>query len=150
MKTAPAIWPSLRSNGVFMADKFIEAKLTGDLDFSKLEKVVKDKVLFSGAATMAKVIADEVRLNASPPRIGRKSGNLQASIYWVYSAERSTDDRKTYRVSWNKRKAPHGHLLEFGTSKMPAHPFLRPAFSRVNDAIKQAKERMAERLAEET
>lgn len=131
---------------------FVEAKLDGELeiDLSKFEKVVQEKVLFSGAAEMASVIATEVRLNASPPRLGRKTGNLEGSIYWVFSPEKSTESQKTYRISWNKRKAPHGHLLEFGTSKMAAHPFLRPAFSRVNEAIAKGKERMAERLANET
>lgn len=131
---------------------FVEAKLDGDLEFdlSKFEKVVTDKVLFSGAATMGRVIYDEVKLNASPPRLGRKTGNLEAAIYWVYSPEKSTETLKTYRISWNKKKAPHGHLIEFGTSRAPAHPFVRPAFSRINEAIAQGKARMAERLAEET
>jgi HK97 gp10 family phage protein len=130
---------------------FVEAKLNGDLelDLSKFEKIVTEKVLFSGAATMGKVIYDEVKLNASPPRLGRVTGKLQDAIYWVFSPEKSTDSQKTYRISWNKRKAPHGHLIEFGTSRSPAHPFLRPAFSRINDAIAQGKARMAQRLAEE-
>jgi len=134
-----------------MAD-FVEAKLNGDFeaDLSKFEKVIQEKVLFSGAAAMGRVIYDEVKLNASPPRLGRKTGNLFDAIYWAYSPEKSTDSQKTYRVSWNKRKAPHGHLIEFGTSRAPAHPFLRPAFSRVNEAIRIGKERMAERMASET
>lgn len=131
---------------------FVESKLNGDfeIDLTKFEKSITDKVLFSGAATMGRVIYDEVKLNASPPRLGRKTGNLQDAIYWVYSPERSTDTKKTYRISWNKSKAPHGHLIEFGTSRAPAHPFLRPAFSRIDEAIKLGKERMAKRLAEET
>ncbi|MGJ7497463.1 HK97-gp10 family putative phage morphogenesis protein [Variovorax sp. RT4R15] len=131
---------------------FVEGKLTGDFEgaLSKFEKVIQEKVLFSGAAAMGRVIYDEVKLNASPPRLGRKTGNLFEAIYWAYSPEKSTDSQKTYRISWNKTKAPHGHLLEFGTSKMPAHPFLRPAFSRVGEAIKVGRERMAQRLANET
>lgn len=128
---------------------FVEGKLSGDFeaDLSKFEKDIQEKVLFSGAAAMGRVIYDEVKLNASPPRLGRKTGNLSNAIYWAFSPEKSSDSQKTYRVSWNKSKAPHGHLLEFGTSKMPAHPFLRPAFSRVNEAIRIGKERMAERMA---
>lgn len=131
---------------------FIEGKLDGDfdVDLTKFEKVIQDKVLFSGAATMGRVIYDEVKLNASPPKLGRKTGNLEAAIYWAFSPEKSTDTQKTYRISWNKKKAPHGHLIEFGTSRAPAHPFVRPAFSRINEAIAQGKARMAERLAEET
>lgn len=129
---------------------FINIKLGGDLerDLSAFEKTVKESVLMSGVAAMARVVYDEVELNASPPRMGRKTGNLGDSIYRVFSPEKSTGEVKTYNVSWNKKKAPHGHLLEFGTSKMAARPFVRPAFARVEDAIKAGKERMRERLGE--
>jgi HK97 gp10 family phage protein len=132
-----------------MAD-FVEAKLAGNLeaDIAKFEADVKEKVMFSGVAAMAKVIYDEVKLNASPPRLGKKTGNLEASIYRAYSPEKSSDAVKTYNISWNKRKAPHGHLVEFGTSRAPAHPFVRPAFARINEAIEAGKQRMSERLNE--
>lgn len=131
---------------------FVEGRLNGDFeaDLSKFENAIQEKVLFSGAAAMGRVFYDEVKLNASPPRLGRKTGNLSNAIYWAYSPEKSTATVKTYRISWNKSKAPHGHLLEFGTSKMAAHPFLRPAFSRVDEAIRIGKERMAERMANAT
>ncbi|MGC3986254.1 MAG: HK97 gp10 family phage protein [Pseudorhodoferax sp.] len=54
-------------------------------------------------------------------------GNLRDSIYQVYSKTNSTAAKATYHVSWNASKAPYGHMVEFGTSRMPAHPFLRPA-----------------------
>lgn len=56
-----------------------------------------------------------------------KTGNLKRGI--------KTKKLKPY--AWNqpapsiacvdRKIAPHGHLLEFGTSKMPAYPYLRPA-----------------------
>jgi HK97 gp10 family phage protein len=55
-------------------------------------------------------------------------GALKASIYQAFSEDNSTADRATYHISWNHRKAPHGHLVEFGSSRAPAHPFLRPAY----------------------
>lgn len=130
--------------------KFVEAKLKGDIDarLVALEKAVQEKVLISGVASMAKVIYEEVQLNASPPKLGRKTGNLLAAIYRVFSPELSTDARKTYRISWNHRKAPHGHLLEFGTKRAPAYPFLRPSFARIGAAIQAGQERMRERLKE--
>lgn len=135
-----------------MAEKFAEAKLNGDFeaDLSKFEKTIQEKVLFSGAAEMGSFLAAEVRLNASPPRLGRKTGNLSAAIYWAYSPERSTEGKKTYRISWNARKAPHGHLIEFGTSRAPAHPFVRPAFGKVHEAIEKGLARMSQRMKEET
>lgn len=117
----------------------IESKLTGDVShgLDKLAENVQEKVLMTGVAAMAKVIYDEVLQN-----VPVKSGTLKASIYRVYSPERSSDQSKTYRVSWNKKKAPHGHLVENGTSRAPAHPFIRPAFDHVNEAIRQGKASM--------
>lgn len=129
---------------------FISAKLTGDLDgaLARFARKVQDQVLFEGAAGMAEVLYDEVKLNASPPRLGRKTGNLEASIYRKYSPELSDDTKKTYRISWNKGKAPHGYLIEFGTARAPAYPFVRPAFDRIQDAIAIGKQRMAAKLGE--
>lgn len=120
----------------------IESNLIGDfdLDLTRYEQKIQEKVIFSGAASMAKTIYDEVKLNASGSRgegfPGRKTGTLAESIYRVYSPERSGDSVKTYRISWNKKKAPHGHLIEFGTSRMAARPFIRPAFDHMGSAIR--------------
>lgn len=128
---------------------FIESKLTSDLDgvLARFEKKVQEQVLISGAAAMAKVIYDEARLNTSPPRMGSVTGKLHNAIYRTLSADRSSDTVKAYHISWNKRTAPHGHLLEYGTSRMAAKPFMRPAFeARIREAIEAGKQRMAERL----
>ena len=107
---------------------------------------------------MAQVFVDEVRRNVA--RLGRVTGNLAASIYQAYAARISTPGHAVYHVSWNPRKAPHGHLVEYGymqrykisfdpitkrftTHKdqplatprhVAAHPFVRPAFSRAAQA----------------
>jgi HK97 gp10 family phage protein len=58
-----------------------------------------------------------------------EAGTLQRAIYQAYSADNSNDNGlSTYHVSWNFKKAPYGHMVEFGTARAPAHPFLRPAF----------------------
>lgn len=75
-------------------------------------------------------------------------GTLKASIYRVFSPERSTPTFKLYRISWNHTKAPHGAMVEFGTSRAPAHPFLRPALARLGDAIAAGNSRMALKLSE--
>lgn len=123
----------------------VETKLSGDLsgDLDKFTKDVRDKVLFSGVAAMASVIYEAARTNAEA---NKKTGLLQGSIYRVYSPEKSTAESKMYRISWNKRTAPHGHLIEFGTSRAPAYPFMRPAFDRINEAIAAGKARMAESI----
>lgn len=56
-------------------------------------------------------------------------GNLKRSLYQVYSEDNSKEGKRaTYHVAWNHRKAPYGFMVEFGTSRAPAHPFLRPAY----------------------
>ena len=46
--------------------------------------------------------------------IGKVSGNLGRSIYQAYSRDNSAPGRAVYHVSWNARRAPHGHLVEYG------------------------------------
>lgn len=162
--------------------EFVEVKLTGDmeLDLSRFEQKVKDLVLFSGVAAMAKVIYDEAHARVPvsteghwfygtsfKAQTGRKfrdgtarsdwaggtkywfePGTLKSSIYRVYSPEKSNEERKTYRISWNKKEAPYGSMVEFGTSRAPAHPFMRPAFGHINAAIAAGQNRMRQRLAD--
>lgn len=64
------------------------------------------------AQAAAQVFYDAVVANVES--IGKVSGNLRRAIYQAYSKEQSGDGRAVYNVSWNERKAPHGHLLENG------------------------------------
>lgn len=104
------------------------------------------EVLLAGVAAMARVVYDEVILNVTVRDIDVRTGALKSSIYRVYAEDKSTEDSKLYRVSWNRRKAPHGHLLEFGTSRAPAKPFIRPAADRLDEALKQGQERIRQKL----
>jgi hypothetical protein len=71
-----------------------------------------DNAARPAAYAAAKVLYDEVqRLVAAIPR---KTGNLDRSIYHAYSDDHSGPGSATYHISWNARKAPHGHLAEFG------------------------------------
>lgn len=138
----------------------IETKLTGDLDqaLRRYEAKVSGGVIFSGAAAMARVIYEEVRLNASPERLnkaggrrpkGRQPGTLRDAIYRAYSPEESSDGVRVYKVSVNKAKAGHWHWVEFGNSKQAATPYIRPALDRMSDAARAGMERMRERLSED-
>lgn len=114
------------------------------------------------------VLRDEAKLRAP-----RESGTLAESIYLAFKDGKSTEARAVYSVTWNSRKAPHGHLLEFGhwqpyqvvkingqfvTLKdkplenpkwIAAHPFLRPAFdSSSGRAVTAMQDRGRARLAE--
>jgi HK97 gp10 family phage protein len=123
---------------------------------------VKDQVAMAGAAAAAKVMYDEARILAPESEkahifYGRNSkrtgvtylfqpGNLRAAIYRAYSPEKSGPSRKEYRISWNHIKAPYGHMVEFGTSDAPAHPFLGPALSVTPQAFTAAKVEMGAKL----
>lgn len=60
----------------------------------------------------AQVLYDAVRVNVAS--LKRWTGNLQRSIYQAYSQDNSRPGYATYHVSWNHKKAPHGHLVEWG------------------------------------
>ncbi|WP_368655392.1 HK97 gp10 family phage protein [Castellaniella ginsengisoli] len=104
---------------------------------------------------------------------------LAESIYLAYSESRSVPEAgiATYSVSWNSKRAPHGHLVEFGhwqpyrvyqdkdgrwwTDKgsplsapkwISAKPFLRPAYdatgqTAIQSGLNRGRERMNEILA---
>lgn len=60
----------------------------------------------------AQVLYGRVKTNVS--MLGRRTGKLDASIYQAFSASNSGSFKAEYHVSWNHRKAPHGHLVEYG------------------------------------
>lgn len=69
------------------------------------------------AAAGARVLYQRVHSNADLmgegyPRQG--TGRLKNAIYRVLSKDQSRPGHTVYHVSWNARKAPHGHLVENG------------------------------------
>lgn len=55
------------------------------------------------------VLRDEAKLFAPV-----ESGLLKSAIYLAYKENKSSKEQVTYSVTWNAKKAPHGHLVEFG------------------------------------
>lgn len=123
----------------------IGANLSGDITagLDKLEAKIRGEVLLSGVAAMANVVYQEVLLNA-----GRhvKTGTLRDAVYRAYSPEKSDDVQQVYHVGVNRRKAPHFHFLEFGTSRQPATPIVRPALDHMGQAATAGTQRIKERL----
>jgi hypothetical protein len=104
------------------------------------------------------------------------TGNLRSSIYQAFSESNSQPvgdgySRATYHVSWNARKAPHGHLVEYGhiqkfkaylgkdgkwytnrsaplptPKQVPAHSFIRSAYHRQEEAAKAAEAVLFDRM----
>lgn len=120
----------------------------------------------------AQVIYEAVTRNVG--RLKRKTGNLAASIYQVYSKSRSSASSAVYHISWNAKKAPHGHLVEFGhlqryevsfdpkTKRFTTHkdrplaapkqiaakPFVRPAMSSFDEAEAAMRAKWIDQLYE--
>jgi HK97 gp10 family phage protein len=82
-------------------------------------------------------------------------GSLRDSIYQAFSKDNSSEfgggyRNATFHVAWNHRKVPYGHMVEFGTSRAPAHPFLRPAYdAKVQITLTAARGTFAKRLKAE-
>jgi HK97 gp10 family phage protein len=114
--------------------KFDASGLSAELD--KLGQDAAEAVR-PAAQAGAQVLYDEVKV-----RVPVRTGTLSQSIYQVFSKDNSASKNAVYHISWNAKKAPHGHLVEFGTSRAPARPFLRPAYdAAVASALKAANER---------
>ena len=74
-----------------------------------------EKAARPAAQAGAQVLYERVKTNVAA--LGRKTGNLNSSIYQAYSANNSNESKAVYHVSWNASKAPHGHLVEWGYIK---------------------------------
>lgn len=136
-----------------------------------LPKEIQGRPLKSAVSAGAKVILDEA-ISKAP--VG-ETGNLRKSLYRYRSRSQSTKGKETYLVGVRKGKGIYGNtrlnrrmgrvgkkyttqgeayywrFIEFGTSKMPAHPFLRPAFeSQKERAVQIIKERLGKAIEAQT
>lgn len=135
-------------------------KIEHDIDslLAKIDGITPmvDAATRPAAQAGAQVFYDEVRqrvpLSAKPHSTkGKKQtytpGNLRKAVYQAFVTD-GDSEKVTYRISWNKSQAFYGRFLEFGTSKMPAKPFLRPAYDAARDrAVAAVKTRLAQELA---
>lgn len=115
--------------------------LTAAID--ALSQVASESVLRQATVAGARVIFDEVKVRTPigiatwESRNGKQKrypGFLRDNILIAYDKERSADGlRATYLVTWSK-DAFYGRFVEYGTSKMAARPFLRPAYEAMKNA----------------
>ncbi len=78
-------------------------------------------------------------------------GTLRKAIYQAFADKESGDGKASYRISWNKSHAFYGRFVEFGTSRMAAKPFLRPAYDAARaKALQAVQERMAAEVRKAT
>jgi HK97 gp10 family phage protein len=146
-----------------MAD-FLKVSVTGNIDaaLDRFTSEIQSKVARAGAQEMAQVVYEAAKQNAPETTDARYSkggknggghlilpGALKKAVYQVFSTDNSSDSLKTYHVGWNHKKAPHGYWVEFGNSKMPARPFLYPAYEQNKGRlVDAANSKMAQVLKE--
>src|SRR5690606_31937880 len=71
------------------------------------------RMLVAGGTLLRDAAAAEAMIPRNKEGIERR-GVLSRAMYLVYAPEEETQVSFTYKVSWNRIKAPHGHLVEFG------------------------------------
>jgi HK97 gp10 family phage protein len=107
------------------------AALTAQL--RALGTAVTEHALRQAAVAGARVFQDEMKL-----RVPVKSGEGRKSIIVAYDAEASVEGAiASYIVTWLKG-AFYLRFVEYGTSKMAAKPFMRPAYEAKKTAAAQA------------
>lgn len=143
----------------------------------ELEKALKElpleiqkRPLRSAISAGAKVIADEA-ISRAPEG---ETGNLRKALYRYRSRRQSATGKETFLVGVRKGKGIYGNtrlnrrlnrvgkkyttqgeayywrFLEFGTSKMSAQPFLRPAYENAKErAVKVIKERLGKSIEQQ-
>lgn len=75
----------------------------------------------------AQVLYEAVKANVS--RIRKVSGNLDRAIFQKFIENEARAGLASYRISWSRKKAPHGWMLEFGF--MQRYELARDARGRV-------------------
>lgn len=88
-------------------------------------------------------------------KVGQKylfqPGDLKKSVFMAFAEEASVDfERAAYAVgfkllSTSENYVPYAHMVEFGTARQAARPFLRPAFDTRRQAAQAV---MADRIWE--
>lgn len=98
-------------------------------------EATSESALRQGALAGARVFYNEIMLRAMPHY---RTGNLEGALLIAYVPEDSvTGSLATYTVTFNQ-KAWYARLLEYGTSKMAAQPFIRPSFEAKQEQAGQA------------
>ena len=138
--------------------------ISTSLDFSGLADIAKDlealsraennKVLRDATRAGAEVLKEEVK-NRAPERSGklkknvvvvtqkgRRRGEITSGVH-IRGVNPDTGNSDNTMKADNPRNAFYWRFVELGTSNMPAHPFVRPAFdTRQEEAAEAAIARM--------
>ena len=140
--------------------KYESVQIKGLDALAKALKELPDRVAKNGLRAAvyagAKVIRDEAKLQAPVA-----TGTMKRAVILKQIPELSSKNKQTFFVTVRQGKkyrkqgkkgnlsqdAWYWRFVEFGTVKMSARPFLRPAFDiKKNDALTAIKTRLAERI----
>jgi HK97 gp10 family phage protein len=123
--------------------KFDTSSLQKNLE--QFAKDIQEQAIRPAAYAASKVLYEEMQIRVP---VG-ETGNLKNSIYQYHNEKLSQDGKQVYSVGVNKRKAPHWHLLEYGTIRAPAYPFIVPTYdAKIVQAMAAARARLAEKIEE--
>lgn len=83
---------------------------------------IREPLARAMGVAMGQVVRDEAIVRAPELKPGdegydnQRRGQLKEAIYLAFDGRRSVLNagHYVYQVSWNAKKAPHGHLVEFG------------------------------------
>lgn len=120
---------------------------------------VREKAFRPSAFAAVSVLYDEmhlrtpvgptrkIKIKATGTVITREGGTLKASIYRYHDVKKSDKSKQIYAVGPNKRKAPHWHMVEYGTVKSAANPYIRPTYdAKIGKALDTATEVMTKEI----
>lgn len=117
-------------------------------------KVIKDKAVEIAPKSIAPHIlqsyASSLFKNFKTQKMGIwvLPGNLKKMIRVKVDTSQSRGYKITYEVYVKNKEAWYWKFLEFGTSKMPPKPFMRPAFEQMKEsAIAAIEQRIKEGIA---
>lgn len=137
-----------------MARKLFEVKNPEGLTdlLNTLESAVRESTLRQAAVAGARVLQEEIRLRApiGPyPHIRSAklypAGTLKKNILIYHDEQASAGDQlQTYAVFVGP-DAFYARMVEYGTSRHAAHPFIRPAIAAKKKACADAVREVIER-----
>ena len=78
-----------------------------------LKESLARRMLVEGGVLLRDAAKGNARMAANKEGVDVR-GLLAKSIYLVFDNDASNENSYTYKISWNSKMAPHGHLVEFG------------------------------------
>lgn len=131
--------------------------MAGRVDFkiegaAEMERLLKEL----GPRTASKAGAAALRAGAKPivkeakRLVPKDTRQLEKSITTKTERQSSGVDYRSVLIGFRQPRSRIAHLIEFGTSKMPARPFMRPALDgKAKDALDEMGRVLGERIERE-